>query len=74
MNKARREAISKVIDKIEEAKWDLDIIKDEEQEAYDNMPEGLQNSEKGETMSEGLETLDSIIYNLEEAAEQLGDL
>lgn len=74
MNKSRREAISKVIDKVDEARWDLDMIRDEEQEAYDNMPEGLQSSERGETMADGLETLDSILDNLEEISSQLGDL
>lgn len=74
MNKARREAIRKVIDKVDEARWDLDVIRDEEQEAYDNMPESLQESERGETMTEGLEILDSIIDSLEEISDNLGDL
>ena len=39
----------------------------EEQEAYDNMPEGLQESERGEAMSDN-------IYEMEETYDSLGDL
>ena len=74
MNKARREAISKVLDKLNEIGLDLSQVRDEEQEAYDNMPESLQNSEKGNMMEENIDVLDSAIYSLEEIYDQLGDL
>ena len=38
---------------------------DEEREAFDNMPESLQQSEKGEATSEGLNTLDSALAALD---------
>ena len=44
MNKARRKEIQKAISKIEEM---VQQILDDEQDAYDNMPEGLQQSENG---------------------------
>ena len=71
MNKARREAISKVIDKVDEARWDLESIRDEEQEAYDNMPENLQESKNGKAIEDGIETLESILENLENITSEL---
>lgn len=44
----------------------IDDPKDEEQEYYDNMPEGLQGSEKGENA-------EAAVSAMEEAAEKIGD-
>jgi len=46
MNKARREAIDVAIAKIEEGKAELEMLMEEEQDYFDNMPESLQSSEK----------------------------
>lgn len=51
MNKQRRKQLQKALDIVSE-------VFVEEQEAYDNMPEGLVYSDKGEHMSEGLNILD----------------
>lgn len=64
MNNTRRKAIQNIMDKLEELMEEIEAIKDEEQEAYDNLPESLQNSERGEVM-------DSAIYNLDDAAENV---
>lgn len=50
MNNKRRNKIQNIIDHLE------DVIADE-QDAYDNMPEGIQGSDKGEVMEEGLGNL-----------------
>jgi hypothetical protein len=42
MNKERRDAISKIRASLENITAELEELKDQEQEAYDNMPEGLQ--------------------------------
>ena len=59
MNKQRRNKIQKAIDLLDE------VITDE-QDAYDNMLENLQESEKSESMDEGLDTLDEAKGLLEE--------
>ena len=64
MNKARRKEIEKAIALIEQAREILEAVAEEEQEAFDNMPEGLQSSERGEYMEE-------CIYNIEEVVEAL---
>ena len=44
----------------------LDEVITDEQDAYDNMLENLQESEKSESMDEGLDTLDEAKGLLEE--------
>lgn len=51
----------------------LEEVREDEQESYDNLPEGLQNSERGEQMRENMELLGEFIDNLEEA-DSLTDL
>lgn len=42
MNKQRRKWLESVINHLEEQRDELSNIYDEEQEAYDNLPEGIQ--------------------------------
>lgn len=64
MNKTRRKSIQQIIDTLTDLKENVDLLREEEQEAYDNLPESLQESERGEAMS-------SAIYNLEDAMENI---
>ena len=45
MNKTRRKVIDKLMERIEDLRSDVEMILDEEQEAFDNIPESLQESE-----------------------------
>lgn len=65
MNKQRRKEIAKAIDLIEQAREILEAVLDEEQEAFDNMPESLQCSERGETMEEYISTIEDFLDYLE---------
>lgn len=40
MNKKRREEISEIIEQLEGLMSEVEILKDEESEAYENLPEG----------------------------------
>ena len=71
MNKQRRKWLSAVYDKITECQTELENIRDEEQEAFDNMPESLQYSERGNEMEEVISELDDEVCNLEDIAESL---
>lgn len=71
MNAKRRKELEKVIALIEDAKTQLEALKDEEQEAFDNIPEGLQYSEKGEKMEEVISYLDDSFSELESAIENI---
>lgn len=80
MNKTRRKKLEALRDKLLEfqssaleIKEQLDALRDEEKDAYDNMPESLQNSEKGLAMNSGIDSLDSVVTALEEIDSQLSD-
>ena len=67
MNRTRREAIDDLIEQLENIQQQIETLKDEEQTAYDNMPEGLQCSERGETITEAIHNLESAESSVEEA-------
>lgn len=76
MNKERRNRINKVIEQLEVLKDEIADIGMEEEEAYDNLPEGIQESDRGEAMQEAVDnlemagdTFDDIIEYLNEAAQ-----
>lgn len=71
MNKQRRKQIREAILKIEAL---VQNILNEEQEAFDNMPEGLQASENGMISEEAQENLDAAIDALEEAIGYLEEI
>ena len=52
----------------------LRTITDEEQEAFDNMPQSLQEAEKGQTMESGIDSMEDAINNLQEVADLLRDV
>lgn len=83
MNKARRKRIASVIhtleniidyDLIESAKDELEDILYEEEDAYDNIPENLQYSIRGEESSDAIDSLQEAIDALEEAIDTLNEL
>ena len=74
MNKTRRKRLEKVLNALQDAMSELEYIKDEEQEAYDNLPESLQESEKGETMQEYVDDIDSVISDLDSVISDLEDI
>ncbi len=44
---------------------------DEEQEAFDNLPESLQETERGEKMSNAIEQMDYAISSIEDAIDNI---
>lgn len=71
MNAARRKELIKAIDLIEQAKEIISAVAEEEREAYDNIPEGLQESEMGEKMNE---TADDLEYVLDEVVDTIQEI
>ena len=71
MNADRRKRIQEIIDQLTDIQTDAEAIRDEEQEAYDNLPENLQGSERGEAMSEAADNLDSAYNSIDEVLEYL---
>ena len=66
MNKARRKMLEGIINNLELQKDSLESVCEEEQEAYDNLPEGIQYSERGEAMSDNVNDMESVASDLED--------
>lgn len=74
MNKQRRKAIERIVagllglptDELELLKEAIEEVKDAEQEAYEGLPESLQNGEKGEAMQEAVNQLETAGEALQE--------
>lgn len=71
MNKARRKKLGEIIDQLEYLREDLDAVASEEREAYDNLPESLQESDRGCAMEEAADELDDICSELEELKDRI---
>ena len=66
MNKDRRKKLEKAFEMIEQAKSILQEVKDEEQDAFNNLPENFQNGERGEEMQNYIEMLDEAYGYLDD--------
>lgn len=67
MNRKRREAISEIVERLEELMSDVECLRDEESEAYENLPEGIQLSDRGERMSGCVDSLEEALGCIEES-------
>jgi predicted nucleic acid-binding Zn-ribbon protein len=52
--------------RVDDIRQDLDGLKDDEQEYYGNMPEGLQGGERGSMAEDAISNMDSALSDLEE--------
>lgn len=80
MNNERRKALGKLKEQISDLRVKLDELignaadlhseleglKDEEQEYFDNMPESLQGGDKGQTAEEAIQNLETALEKLDE--------
>lgn len=74
MNNPRRKELRRALEMLAEARSIIEAMQEEEQEAFDNMPEGLQESERGQTVEENAERLEEIAGCIEEQEEELEDI
>lgn len=81
MNKQRREKIGKLKARIQSAQIELkqlsselSSILNEEQDAFDNMPEGLQSSYRGMCSEDAIDNMEEASEKLDEAVELLNDI
>lgn len=72
MNAVRRKTLKGIMEQLSELESlkqsimeSLQEVIDEEQEAYDNMPESLQYSDRGEQMQEYISLMESVVGDLE---------
>lgn len=73
MNKERRLRISDLSSKADALVNEIETIRDEEQEYYDNMPESLQGGEKGTAAEEAISALENAISYLQDVIAALDE-
>lgn len=66
MNKQRRKDLLDVAEHLQDALDRLLEVRDEEQEAFDNMPESLQYGSRGDAMQEAIDTMDEWESEIDE--------
>lgn len=71
MNKTRRKQLEEVRSLIEKAGGLLQDIRDDEQNAFENLPEALQGGERGEAMEAAIVAMDEVLSDLEGVNEPL---
>lgn len=66
MNNTRRKALAQISERITEIKDLLEGIQQDESDCFDNLPEGIQYSERGEAIEIAAENLESAVSSLDE--------
>lgn len=74
MNKDRRKRIEKALETLNEVQSELEDIKSEEEDYFDNIPENLQASEKAETSEAAINSLEEALSQVEEAVNALEEI
>lgn len=74
MNKQRRKEIERALLLLGEAKEILESVREDENDAYDNLPESIQYSERGEAMCDCVDMLDSGLSDLDDFADALSEV
>ena len=74
MNKDRRKSISDNIKLLENIKSKLEDILSDEEMYFDNMPENLQGSIRGEVSENAIDALNEAIENLDSVIDSLNEI
>lgn len=73
MNNDRRKLLREIDEKLSAIAAEIEAIRDDEQEYYDVMPEGIQMSEKGEVAEAAISQMDEAMTAIEEACSAIGE-
>lgn len=74
MNKQRRTEVYKIVMELENLKTRLQKVLTEEEIVFDNMPENLQGSMRGEESEEAIEYMENSLESITEAIEELNEI
>lgn len=71
MNKEQRARLGKIVEQLYDLQSQIEEVKDDEESKYDNLPESLQESDKGESFLEAIDSLDDALSYLSDAIDSL---
>lgn len=73
MNDERRRKIEGIKSQLEAIRVSIEALAEEEQESFDNLPDSIQDGEKGNAMQEAISSLNAAFSCIEEAEENLDE-
>ena len=71
MNNARRKEIEKITADLEAIKARIEALQEEEQDAFDNLPESIQYGERGDKMQSAIDNLEYAADNIQDCLDNL---
>lgn len=74
MNAEQRKELEQVIAWLTNAGAAVAVISDDEQEKFDNLPEGLQDSEQGQAIEQTANQLDNIHSEINSLIERIEEI
>ena len=74
MNKQRRKLISNCVKELEDIKCKIEEILSDEEYSFDNMPENLQGSMRGEESQEAIDVLNEAASSLDDCIGSLEEI
>lgn len=74
MNKERRNRLGSVISQLEELQQEVQSIAEEEREAYDNMPDSLNDTERATQLCENADDLESLDGDFESLLDAIREI
>lgn len=74
MKPERLAVLNACLEDVQHALATLQEVRDEEEEAYDNLPESMQDGERGEMMQDAIDALDNALFPLEDVVSTLEDV
>ena len=74
MNNKQRKQLKALSEQVEEIKQEVEMIRDDEQEKIDNLPDGLIGSSKEDEYQEAVDALEEVISSLEDVIDNFGEV
>lgn len=74
MNKQRKQQLGHAVPFLHAAYRILDMVLDGERDAYDNIPENLQATDRCASIEENIDTLEQLISDLDEIENSINDM
>lgn len=74
MNKARRKALANIIDQLSSLRDEIEPLAEEERDCYNNLPEGLALTERGEQIGNNADALEQTLDDLDDVITSLSEV
>lgn len=74
MNSAQKQRLEEIRISVKDLYSELEEMLDDERDKYDNMSEGLQQTSRGEEISNAIDELETIVVNFELIGDSLENI